>query len=127
MLKKDPRDRYQSAFGALSDLETLTDALEKGIEDPPLAVGANDRRGTLTEPAFVGRDTETTELQTALEEAAAGRGNLVLLEAKSGLGKSRLLEELAQRAAQRGFWVLQGRGTDFAAQRPFSNPRRRSR
>src|SRR5437868_5052643 len=56
LLRKDPRDRYQSAEAVRADLDTLAEALERGIAEPALVVGLRDRRRTLTEPAFVGRD-----------------------------------------------------------------------
>src|SRR5207248_406548 len=46
-------------------------------------------------------------------------GGLVLLEAESGGGKTRLLHEFAYQSAQKGAWILFGQGIDQAAQRPF--------
>jgi two-component system sensor kinase len=43
----------------------------------------------------------------------------VTLEAPSGGGKTRLLDELAGRAAEDGVWVLRGGGVDQAAAQPF--------
>ncbi len=119
LLRKDPRDRYQSAEAAVADLEVIADALNRGIAEPTLVVGLRDRRRTLTEPAFVGRGGELQMLDVHLELARAGQGGLVLLEAESGGGKTRLLRELAQRGACQGAWVLRGQGLDQAAQRPF--------
>ncbi len=119
LLRKDPRDRYQSAEAALADLEILAAALARGDSEPALVVGLHDRRRTLTEPAFVGREQELARLMDQMERAKAGEGDLVLLEADSGGGKTRLLAEFALRSAQHGFWVLRGNGLDQAAQRPF--------
>ena len=47
-------------------------------------VGLRDRRRTLTEPAFVGRDTEVAVLDSRLERVRQGEGELILLEAESG-------------------------------------------
>lgn len=119
LLRKDPRDRYQTAAGVRADLEALAASLDRGIAEPELIVGARDARGALTEPAFIGREAELASLEQALAEARGGRGGLIRLEAESGGGKSWLLDELARRAAQRGAWVLRGRGVDQVAQRPF--------
>ncbi|MGH9282739.1 MAG: ATP-binding protein, partial [Acidimicrobiales bacterium] len=73
----------------------------------------------LTEPAFVGRATELAALGLALERTRQGRGGLVLAEAESGGGKTRLLDELAEQAERRGAWVLRGQGVDHAGHRPF--------
>ncbi|MHB8879457.1 MAG: serine/threonine-protein kinase, partial [Myxococcaceae bacterium] len=118
LLRKDPRDRYQSASGVVADLESIGAALAKGVADPALAIGLKDRRRKLTEPAFVGRERELSTLEAHMRHAREGAGALVLLEGESGEGKTRLLEELAYRAG-RSSWVLHGRGTAAAAQRPY--------
>ncbi len=119
LLRKDPRDRYQSAEAVIADLNLIAEALQRGDSEPDLVVGLHDRRHTLTEPAFVGRDQALATLQGQLKRTHDGHGGLVLLEADSGGGKSRLLAEFAQRGAQQGVWILRGQGLDQAAQRPF--------
>ncbi len=119
MLRKDPRDRYQTADAVIADLTVIAEALQNGESEPALVVGLHDRRQTLTEPAFVGRGQELAVLNSQLKRTQAGQGGLVLLEAESGGGKSRLLTEFALRGIQQGAWILRGQGFDQAAQRPF--------
>jgi len=119
LLRKDPRDRYQTAEGVLADLTTLARLLREGEHDPTLVLGASDRRATLTEPAFVGRREELAELLAASRAATTGHGGVVLVEADSGGGKSRLLDEIAARAVDADTLVLRGQGVDQAARRPF--------
>jgi DNA-binding CsgD family transcriptional regulator/tetratricopeptide (TPR) repeat protein len=57
---------------------------------------------------FVGREREIAELTAALDDALAGRGRLVMLVGEPGIGKTRLAEELAEVARQRGLEVLWG-------------------
>jgi two-component system sensor kinase len=119
LLRKDPRDRYQSAQAVIADLTVIAEALQQGESEPSLVVGLYDRRHTLTEPAFVGRGQELAALTAQLERAQAGQGGVVLVEAESGGGKTRLLAEFALRGAQQGAWILHGQGVDQAAQAPF--------
>ena len=119
MLRKDPRDRYQSAEAVLADLSAIAEALARGESEPTIVVGLHDHRQTLTEPAFVGRGQELAALKHQLQRAWDGQGGLVVLEAESGGGKSRLLSEFALRGAQMGAWILRGQGLDKAVQRPF--------
>ena len=62
LLKKDPRDRYQTAAGVLHDLVLLLNTLQSGTRQPQVTLGTADRRQCLTEPAFVGRLDECETL-----------------------------------------------------------------
>ncbi len=60
-------------------------------------------------PALVGRDAEWALLTDRLDTARAGGGSAVLVLGEAGIGKSRLLAELAERARAAGDLVLVGR------------------
>src|SRR6059036_256184 len=62
-----------------------------------------------TEAVFVGRHHELVELRAGLEDAVTGRGRFFLVVGEAGIGKTRLVEELAREAAARGHLVLWGR------------------
>ena len=119
LLRKDPRDRYQTAEGVLSDLDQIQQAVMHGEEEPQLVVGTSDRRTTLTEPAFVARTREISILDSELELTAAGASRLNFVEAASGAGKSRLLAEVSQRANRNGLRVFRGQAVSAVGQRPF--------
>ena len=63
---------------------------------------------------FVGRQRELGALLEGLESAVAGRGRLILVGGEPGIGKSRLADELAGMARDRGIGVLWGRGWEDA-------------
>jgi transcriptional regulator with AAA-type ATPase domain len=55
--------------------------------------------------AFVGRDAELAQLDTALDAALGGQGRLVPVAGEPGIGKTRLAQELGSRARERvGGW-----------------------
>jgi ATP/maltotriose-dependent transcriptional regulator MalT len=62
----------------------------------------------VTSSTFVGRSVELAELEAALAEAADGRPSLAFVAGDSGVGKTRLLSELAARARSSGARVLSG-------------------
>ena len=62
-----------------------------------------------TDRRLFGRDRELAVLLPAVDAALAGGGGLLLLAGEPGIGKSRLAEALAARAAERGARVLVGR------------------
>jgi DNA-binding SARP family transcriptional activator len=66
---------------------------------------------TLDRPssAFVGRERELAELRQSYREACGGQGRLVLVSGEPGIGKSRLVDQLADYARSRGARLLVGR------------------
>jgi DNA-binding SARP family transcriptional activator/DNA replicative helicase MCM subunit Mcm2 (Cdc46/Mcm family) len=57
----------------------------------------------------VGREQEVAALEGVLDRAAAGEAAYALLVGEPGIGKSRLVERVAQTATERGFVVATGR------------------
>lgn len=117
LLRKDPRDRYHTARAVLIDLESIAASL--GGAEPACIVGVHDRRPTLTEPAFVGRQAELEQVEEQVHAVATGQTRLVFLEAESGGGKTRFLSEVALRGLQAGMWVLRGQGAEQVGQQPL--------
>ena len=62
----------------------------------------------MTSARFVGRAAELAELQAALRDAAERRPSLALVGGESGVGKSRLADELKRHARDAGARVLSG-------------------
>ncbi|WP_093839466.1 helix-turn-helix transcriptional regulator [Streptomyces aidingensis] len=59
-------------------------------------------------PVFVGREQERASLTQALERAAAGEPQALLLGGEAGVGKSRLVEEYGRQAVAAGALVALG-------------------
>ncbi len=57
---------------------------------------------------FVGREREIAELTSALDDALAGEGRLVMLAGEPGIGKARTAQELASYAEEKDAVVLWG-------------------
>ena len=68
---------------------------------------------------FVGRERELAWLSETLKEVAAGDGGVVLISGEPGIGKTRLLKEVADRAAARGWLVLGGRAYECEGMPPY--------
>ncbi|MFC7405881.1 helix-turn-helix transcriptional regulator [Georgenia alba] len=72
---------------------------------------------TQTSPTMIGRDTELTELASLLGVTGGTGGRArgaVLLAGDAGVGKTRLLTALGERARQAGWRVVVGHCLDFA-------------
>ena len=68
---------------------------------------------------LVGRQAERAELVRHLDLAVAGSGGLVLLAGGAGVGKSRLMQEVARDAEWRGIPVLWGHSCELSAPLPY--------
>jgi DNA-binding SARP family transcriptional activator len=68
---------------------------------------------------LVGRERELAHLEAALDAAWAGAGRVVAVLGEAGIGKSRLVAELAARAARRGGDVLVGHAHQSERGLPF--------
>jgi DNA-binding CsgD family transcriptional regulator/tetratricopeptide (TPR) repeat protein len=68
---------------------------------------------------LVGRAEELGLLDDALAELAQGRSAAIELVGEPGIGKTRLLSELARRATERGQLVLSGRAAELERDLPF--------
>ncbi|UCG25096.1 MAG: serine/threonine-protein kinase PknK, partial [Chloroflexota bacterium] len=101
LLVKSPEARYHEAEYVIRDLCAAT-----GLPLPPET--EQIRESFLRAAKFVGRETEMSYLVGLLETATAGQGSLILIGGESGVGKSRLLEELRIRALVEGILVLRG-------------------
>jgi DNA-binding CsgD family transcriptional regulator len=68
---------------------------------------------------LVGRDMEFGRLTRVLDQAAAEEPMVALVSGDAGMGKTRLVAELATVAAARGFMVLSGRCAELGDSVPY--------
>ena len=75
---------------------------------PYRPIGMLDRRRVHGATEMIGRDVERRILRSRLVEAQGGIGGLVLVQGEPGIGKSRLLSDLAEFAQQEGIPIARG-------------------
>jgi adenylate cyclase len=85
--------------------------LERELPEKPRLRGGEAR--------LVGRARERATLESALEEAAGGRGLIVALVGEPGIGKTRLALETRQRAEANGFASIWTTSRSYAAAFPY--------
>ena len=103
LLARDPTERYERA-------EDVIVALSRAMGVPTLSETAAIRESYLQAAEFVGRKDELRQLTQALTDVTTGQGSAWLIGGESGVGKSRLLNELRVQALVDGFLVLYGQG-----------------
>jgi predicted ATPase len=74
----------------------------------------------LSWPGYRGRAGEWRVVTRLLRAAEAGRGGVLLIEGPSGMGKSRLLAEAIDTAAERGFMIARGRADELRRLDPLA-------
>ena len=104
LLQKEPTARYTSADECLL-------AFYRAIGQPAPQESQAIRESYLQAARFVGREKEMMRLKEALAAAQQHHGSLWLIGGESGVGKSRLTDELRTLALVQGFLVLRGQGT----------------
>ncbi len=104
MLEKDPANRFPTTYDAMVE---FYDAV--GIEMP--AEAPHIRESFLQASEFVGRDSELKQLTDALVTIST-QNAFFLVGGESGVGKSRLLDELRIQGLVKGAVVLRGQAVE---------------
>ena len=78
-------------------------------------------RGVGTGGALVGRATEWQTAHDAWRQAARGRAGVLCVAGEAGIGKTRLVEELARRVAADGYAVAHSRAYEAAGKPPWGS------
>ena len=97
--------------------------MRKGAADNRSDVPFEHAAVTVPCPVLVGRSAELEETLSSLDQACRGQGAVMFVLGEAGIGKSRLADETAANAAERGIRVLRGRavpGSGSAAFRPLT-------
>ena len=121
LLSKQPEERYQSAHGLHADLLVCQEQLAcSGCIEGRFALGTAEAP---SRPCFArklyGRERELDVLRGAVERAAAGSIQTLMIGGPPGVGKSALVDELRAELAQRGGYLALG-WFDTQRERPYA-------
>ena len=101
LLEKRPEERYPSADALLADLKRFQEG--RTVEVP-----MRERAGGRFLSRMVGREDVFERLKARLDRAISGEGGLVVIAGETGIGKTRLAEELGEYARGRNVRFLSG-------------------
>ncbi|MDI1484183.1 AAA family ATPase [Polyangium sp. y55x31] len=121
LLEKNAEDRYQSADGLLADLHHCREALQSGGRIEPFRPGEHDRAELFRmHQKLYGRERDIQALTSALENALAGRREIVLVSGYSGIGKSSLVQEILKPLARQKGYFTSGKHDPYHRAAPYS-------
>ena len=112
LINKSQEDRYPSAEACIA---AFSQAAGMPIPAESIAI----RESYLQAATFVGRVEEKETLLNALTAAKAGNGSSWLISGESGVGKSRLLDEIGTQALVQGALVLRGQAVEDVVGSPL--------
>jgi serine/threonine protein kinase/tetratricopeptide (TPR) repeat protein len=111
LLNKDPGERFQNAESLGNVLKAGVLGIEGKFRDEVGRLSETDEKGVsmqLFSPKLVGREHVMRSLRTALSSTARGTGKFLLLSGESGVGKTRLLQELRKYGPLEGVTRYEG-------------------
>jgi len=112
LMAKKPSERFATARQVIS-------ALGEATSQPIAHETARTRESFLEWAPLVGRDAEMATLKAALDGAITGTGGAYLLGGESGVGKTRLMDEVTIQAQVKGALLLRGQ-TESAGGDPYN-------
>jgi predicted ATPase len=121
LLAKRPEERYQSAYGLKSDLETCLEQWTDSGGIASFVLGQDDFSETLQiSQKLYGRAEEVKALMWAFDRVAEGHMEILLVGGYSGIGKTSLIHEIHTPVVrQRGYFVS-GKFDRYARNIPYS-------
>lgn len=121
LLEKAPEKRYQTASGLANDLRIcLTQwRMERRIDD--FVLKQRDFSNRITIPSvMVGRDREKQQLLSEFNKVCSGVFRAALISGWSGIGKTRLIQELQLPIVAHSGYFTSGKFDQFKKHIPYS-------
>lgn len=122
LMLKGPEKRYQSSNGLLADLVRCRDeyAATSAIREFPLESHVYTHRVTFISK-MVGRDHESEIILKEYEQVARGAFRTLLISGLSGIGKTRLIQELQKPIVKHRGYFTSGKFDVYQKNIPYSS------
>ncbi len=122
LMLKEPEKRYQSSYGLLADLSRCRDeyAVAGRIGEFPLESLVSSHRVTFISK-MVGRDKEAEAILEEYEQVAGGQFRSMFISGLSGIGKTRLIQELQKPIVKHRGYFTSGKFDVYQKNIPYSS------
>lgn len=121
LMAKSADERYQSVAGLRQDLQHCRQQWQSSGGIEPFALAQHDVADRFRIPdTLYGRESEVEQLLAAFQRASGGPSELLLIAGGSGVGKSRLVNEVQRTIVEHRGYFLAGKFDQFKRNIPFS-------
>jgi len=121
LLAKTAAERYQSAWGLIADLDECLNQLQMTETIVEFPLGNQDISDKFQiPPKLYGRQSEIEALMGSFERVRDGRKEMMLVTGYSGIGKSVLVQTIAQPIIRQGGYFIWGKFDQFQRSIPYS-------
>nr|WP_305909636.1 AAA family ATPase [Methylomarinum sp. Ch1-1]MDP4522564.1 AAA family ATPase [Methylomarinum sp. Ch1-1] len=121
LLKKAPEKRYQSASGLCVDLRHCLENWQQHQHISRFTLKQKDYSNRITIPSLmVGRDQEKKQLLEEYHKVCSGVFRAALISGLSGIGKTRLIQELQLPIVSHAGYFCSGKFDQFKKHIPYS-------
>jgi predicted ATPase/signal transduction histidine kinase len=121
LLEKAPEKRYQTALGLIHDLNHCLAEWTSSQQAHPFTLKQKDFSNQITIPSLmVGRDTQKEKLLNEYKKSCSGHFQSALISGLSGVGKTRLIQELQLPIITHRGYFSSGKFDQFKKHVPYS-------
>ena len=121
LMEKNADDRYQSAYGLVTDLEHCRDSLSQNNFIESFEIARYDISDKLIIPQkLYGRETELDLIMYIFESASLGRNETLFISGYSGVGKTALIGEIKKPVIDKRGYFITGKFTKFNKSTAYS-------
>ncbi|WP_434150903.1 AAA family ATPase [Methylocaldum gracile subsp. desertum] len=119
---KQPEKRYQSTAGLLADLIRCKDEYAATGSVSAFTIGLHDRsRRVIFISKMVGRQHESELIREQYDEVISGKFRSVFISGLSGIGKTRLIQELQKPLVKNRGYFTSGKFDQYQKNIPYSS------
>ncbi|MBI9104970.1 MAG: AAA family ATPase [Spirochaetales bacterium] len=120
LLKKNPEERYQTAYGVARDLALIEEGLNNNIVDMNFKIASSDKAPRLNySNKLYGREVESRQLRQELEEACKKDKKMITVSGVAGVGKTSLVTGLVPYIQKRGGVYISGKCSQLEQKNPY--------
>jgi predicted ATPase/GAF domain-containing protein len=121
LMAKTAEDRYQSAWGVKTDLETCLNQLQTSGYISEFSLAHHDISDNFQIPQkFYGRDKEISQLLSSFERVSQGTTEIVFITGYAGIGKSALVNEIHKPIVRQQGYFITGKFDQYQRDIPYA-------